>query len=284
MRKLAFSARDATMLKFFIDQLPVMQFPVLGNSSQEFQREPLFRSSVRMAVMTYFNVITSATQVVTTPSGTTHSEPLFTSYIDMATIYANFRHFTALGTTIEAEANRALKSLVDQVKSASFRKSLLESSKDAVKKQNKALDDLESRYLSAAAFFVQDAMFERCTFCIKQLQLLGVQKKMAMRETIVLGLNKEQAASVLLSITQPEDLLAVANGYDITSVVDWAQVLHHHVVLNGRYDVWAAYKAHTVSVAAELSDRLKTLAKNADLSREQKQHYAWLQDELPKPR
>lgn len=246
LRKVLFAIDDVSMVKYFCDVVPLANLAVLSNSSPDFLATPLHNSSLRIAIMAYFEQLAEI-------------DSDFAGRIEMTTLYANFRHFTALGESLQIEGERMLRAFTQQ----NFKKSLLDSTKDIIKRQAKVLEEIESRLASASNFFIQDAMFERCAACLQQLHLLSVQKKHAANTRMVLGLTHDQAMQQLFALEDPQDIFSVAFGYQITSDDDWAAILYRQVVHNGNRDLLRAYKAQCIALSPDLLQKLVFLA-NAD--------------------
>ncbi|CUG87239.1 Hypothetical protein, putative [Bodo saltans] len=268
MRRIVFAVGDIGVLEYVVNCIPVSQLVTLANSSPDFQLQPLHRSTMRVAIMSFFDRLSR------------QEDFLSVSRVEMTTLYANFRHFTALGDRLEHEAHHMLQGFIAQ--HSTQKKGLLDSQKDALRRQNRMLDEIDTRFLSAANFFVQDSQFERSLACIRDLYLIQVQKKTSSIK--VLGLEQEQAVQVMANqLDNAQDVIAVGYGYQITDHADWAAVLYRQVVHRGKKDIFTAYRAQAVSLSPSVRKALIDMWRADTASHKdsaKKQAWQWLDDEM----
>jgi hypothetical protein len=210
-----------------------------------------------------------------------HEDVTREARIELTSLHANFRYLSALGEKIELEAQRMLKTFTAQL--STQKRGLLGSEKDAIKRQSRMLDEIEHRFVSASNFFIQDRQFERCLDCLRQLQLIGVQKKTVSFR--VVGLAKDQVVGTMCSLDSASDVLAVGYGYALTSIEEWANVLYRQVVVSGRKEVFTLYLDATVSRPPELLAILSRIhaAENSNSSKENASRqvsFTWLVEQL----
>lgn len=274
MRKIIFAVGDVTLLSFVADSSPASQLVTLANSSPEFQLQPLHRSTMRVAIMSFFDRLAH---------GGTCDAFVRQTRVEMTTLYANFRHFTALGERLEHEAHHMLQGFVQQA--STQKKGILDSQKDALKRQNRMLDEIDARFLSAANFFIQDGQFERCLTCIRDLHLINAQKKTSTMK--LLGLTEDTALGIIATqLDSPQDVIGVAYGYNVTSTDDWAHILFKQVVHRGKKDVLSAYRAQTVSFSPAARKKLTELWRSdtsAQKDSAKKQLWTWMEEEVLRP-
>jgi len=231
LRKLAWTTNDVPLLKAVCDRASWDSLGDLGNSAPEYHETPLVLSSLRLILLPFLERI--ARDDVLGPK----------SHIQLTTVYANFQHFVALGSALEQEGAAMLNAFGQQLAGLKTR------DKDTVKRFAKQADEIEKRYTSAATFFVQGEIYERCLQCLKKLHIVAAQRRLCTKLT---GLNRDQVMQILTTAEAVEDVLSVAYGYDIAAPEDWALILYRQVVCAGRREMFEAYRENVVCVPPPL--------------------------------
>lgn len=144
------------------------------------------------------------------------------------------------------------------------------------------LDEIDSRFLSAANFFIQDGQFERCLACIRDLHLICNQKKTCTSK--ILGLSEESAELLMANqLETAQEVISVGYGYNIVSHDSWANILFRQVVHRGKKEVLTAYRGQVVSFPPQVKRRLMELWRGdaaAQKDSGKRQLWQWVEEEL----